>query len=140
MGIALRVIAPRIRGRLAAVARARRRWMRSPGPLLTVINYDDWCTVSVAGQPTSGGPNQVVTVTPGPITLVAKAASPSFEIAMDMWHDTDGDTGAGETGLVSGTSSTATVTVATTPKCAWVCCPFTDGTGCTGLTDQALAR
>ena len=57
-----------------------------------------------------------------------------------MWHHTSGDTGTGEPGTVTGTGaatqSAAMVTVGATATCAWVCCPFVGGTGCTGLAEQ----
>ena len=72
---------------------------------------------------------------PRTVTLVATAASASFKLGTDMWHHTDGDTGAGEAGSVAGPMSTATIMVGTSAKCVWVCCPFTNGTGC-NVADQ----
>jgi hypothetical protein len=110
------------------------------GTALTVINYDVWCSVAVNGGTASTAAQQVVDVSPGTITLVASPASSTFEIGGDMWHHTNGDTGSGETGTVAGSGTTATstamVTVGSAAKCVWVCCPFANGTGCTGLADQ----
>lgn len=107
---------------------------------LTVKNYLSWCSVSVNGGTASSGPSQTVNVAPGTIPLVAKAASATFTVSGNMWHHTNGDTGTGETGTVTGTGanlqSAANVTVSTTAKCVWVCCPFANGTGCTGIADQ----
>ncbi len=107
-------------------------------PMLTVKNYLSWCSVSVAGGTASTNAVQTVPITSaGMKNLVATAASATFEIGPNMWHHTDGDTGSGDSGTVSGAMSTATVTVQTTAsKCVWVCCPFSNGTGCSGLADQ----
>lgn len=107
---------------------------------LTVKNYLNWCSVTVGNGTATTGATQTVDVTPGAITLKASPASSSFEIAGNMWHHTDADTGSGETGTVTGSGttavSTATVTVGATAKCVWVCCPFTNGTGCDGIAEQ----
>ena len=98
---------------------------------LTVKNFDNWCTVTEDGHAIG---DTAANVTPGTITLVAKA-NMGFQLGTDMWHDTAGDTGAGDTGTVAGTgsnaTSTTTVVVGTTAACVWVCCPFTGGgSGC----------
>jgi hypothetical protein len=110
---------------------------------LTVKNYASWCEVTVNGGTASSASSTTTNVTPGTITLVAKPlpdgnGSSLFEIDGNMWHHTDGDTNnTGETGTVSSGSdkrlltSTAMVTVASTAKCVWVCCPFfPGGNGC----------
>ncbi len=114
---------------------------RSAGATLTVKNAPTstpWCSVSVAGQAASSTGVQTMTIaSSGPITLVATPLT-GFELSTNMWHHTDGDTGSGEAGTVSGSMSTATVTVTTgVSKCVWVCCPFQSppGTGCP-TTDQ----
>jgi hypothetical protein len=103
-------------------------------PMLTVKNYLSWCSVSVAGGTASTAAVQMVPITTaGPKMLVATAASATFQLGANMWHHTDGDTGTGEPGTVSGPMSTATVSVTTSAsKCVWVCCPFSNpaGTGC----------
>jgi hypothetical protein len=99
---------------------------------LTVKNYLNWCTVSVNGMTTSAAPQQVVNVAPGTYSLVAMRASSSFVVDGNMWHHTLGDGGTGETGVVTKPDaqdeatwfSTAMVTVGTSAKCVWVCCPF----------------
>ncbi|HUS29849.1 MAG TPA: hypothetical protein VMZ53_15195 [Kofleriaceae bacterium] len=112
---------------------------------LTIKNELAWCEISVMGGTASTASTITTNVTPGSITLVAKAApgagsAPSaFKIAPNMWHHTTNDTGTGETGTVAGTGDAATSTVMAlvvsgTPKCVWVCCPFKNGTGC-GTTD-----
>lgn len=109
--------------------------------LLTVKNAPTgthWCNITIAGGTASSAGVQTHAITAsGPITLTAAPISASFALGSGMWHHTDGDTaGSGEDGSVSGMTSTATVTVtAGTAKCVWVCCPFTNGTGCP-TTDQ----
>lgn len=104
--------------------------------LLTVKNFDMWCSVSVNGGSASSAPSQQVFVLPGDIPLTATKASDIFEVGSNMWHHTKGDAGSGEKGMWSTTdpttaTSSATVTVGSAAKCAWVCCPFkTGGTGC----------
>jgi hypothetical protein len=112
----------------------------SSSATLTVKNYLAWCSVSVDGMNASVGAVQTepITTSRNDLTLVATAASASFKIDSMMWHHTNGDSGSGEAGTVSGAMSTATVTVtAGANKCVWVCCPFTSGTGCP-TTDQCL--
>jgi hypothetical protein len=100
--------------------------------MLTVKNYLSWCSVAIGTGTASTSASQSVPITSnGAIMLAGSPASSSFALGSDMWHHTDGDTGSGEAGTVSGTTSTARVTVSTTAsKCVWVCCPFTNGTGC----------
>ena len=105
---------------------------------LTVKNYLSWCSISVDGMAASPAASitEPITTTRNDLPLVGTAASAAFKIDAMMWHHTNGDTGSGEAGTVSGTMSTATVTVtAGVDKCVWVCCPFTNGTGCP-TTDQ----
>jgi hypothetical protein len=102
---------------------------------LTVKNYLSWCSVKVNGGTASTAASQVVNVTPGTIPLAADALA-GFKLDANMWHHTNGDTaGTGEGGTVTGTTSSTAVTVGTTAKCVWVCCPFTDGSGC-NVADQ----
>jgi len=116
---------------------------------LKVKNYLAWCTVSVNGAATSIANIQTVNVAPGDITLVAMRKDSTFEVSGNLWHHTNGDTGAGEPGVITNAgdpatkTSTAVVTVAATAKCVWVCCPFkavppdTEGAGCAFPTDVA---
>ncbi len=102
---------------------------------LTVKNYLAWCSVSANGGATTTAGTQTVNVQPGTIPLVAKAANSTFIVAGNMWHHTTGDSGNGEPGTVTGSgantqSAANTLVVASTAKCVWVCCPFTDGSGC----------
>jgi hypothetical protein len=101
---------------------------------LTVMNFDGWCSIAVNGGTASTLGTQIVNVMPGSIALVAKEASATFMIGPTTWHDTAGDTGAGDPGTLAGAgadeTSSTTVTVGTTAKCVWACCPFANGTGC----------
>jgi hypothetical protein len=102
---------------------------------LTVKNYLAWCKVGVGSGAATTAAEQQVFVQPGDIPLTATVASASFELDAHMWHHTKNDTGSGEAGTLNGSASDATVTVGTAAKCVWVCCPFTNGTGCP-TTDQ----
>jgi hypothetical protein len=100
-------------------------------PMLTVKNYLSWCSVSIdSGAASTAAQQSVPATTAEDATLVATAASGNF--ILGDWHHTDGDTsGAGEPGNVVGTMTTAKVMVTgTASKCVWICCPFTNGTGC----------
>ncbi|HEY5921568.1 MAG TPA: hypothetical protein VIV11_07850 [Kofleriaceae bacterium] len=101
---------------------------------LTVKNTLVWCSVKVNNGAASSGAQQVVNVAPGVIPLSAEPLQ-GFILGTDMWHHTNGDTGNGEPGTVTGMTSSAMVTVGAAPKCVWVCCPFPDGSGCP-TTDQ----
>ncbi len=99
---------------------------------LTVKNYLSWCSVSVNGAPAVVDAVQTVCVPPSTVNLSASPASSTFELGTPNgpWHDTAGDTGMGDPGMVVGMTSSTTVVVGTTAACVWACCPFTDGTGC----------
>lgn len=98
---------------------------------LTVKNYLSWCSVAVGSGSASAAAVQQVFVQPGQIALSATALT-GFKLDAHMWHHTDGDTAnMGEAGTLNGSASDATATVSSTAgKCVWVCCPFTNGTGC----------
>ncbi len=112
----------------------------SGGPMLLVKNFDSWCNVTVNGGTASSSAAQNVAVTAGTINVSAVALS-GFILGPKPWHDTAGDTGTGDPGTVTGTgqaaSSATTVVVGASGKCIWVCCPFTNGTGCP-VTDQCM--
>jgi hypothetical protein len=99
---------------------------------LTVKNFKNWCSVSVAGGSFSASATQTVCVAPGTVNLVAAPASNAF--ILGLWHHTSGDTGSGDPGVVTGEGgaalSTTTASVSGGSKCVWVCCPFPDGSGC----------
>ena len=100
-------------------------------------NYLSWCGVSVKGAASSTAPVQTVCVADASmVDLTATAASAMFKLG--TWHHTDGDLGSGDPGVVSGNPpmSAAVITVSALKKCAWVCCPFTNGTGCDAVPEQ----
>jgi hypothetical protein len=103
------------------------------GSELTVLNFDGWCSVSIAGAKASTSPSQVACVPAGTVTLVASPTT-GFEIDGNLWHGTSGDKGMGDpgtdTGAGAGETSSATVLVSKSTACVSVCCPFTDGSGC----------
>jgi hypothetical protein len=106
---------------------------------LTVKNYLSWCSVTVNGGTAASTATQTVTLDgAGTVDLSAVALS-GFQLGTTPWHDTDGDTGSGEQGTVTGTGQTAssatTETVGDTDDCVWVCCEFSGGGGCPA-TDQ----
>lgn len=107
---------------------------------LTVMNYEFWCTITVNGGSAMTVGSEVIAVEPGSISLVAKPASGMYEIGPAPWHDTAGDTGSGDPGTQAGSgsneTSTTSVTVGTTPKCVWACCPFSNNGGGCPTTDQ----
>jgi hypothetical protein len=98
---------------------------------LTVENVLVWCSISINGSTPSPAPVQVVCVPPGTQQLAATAL---VDFELGPWHDTAGDMGQGDPGTVTGTGQSAvistTVVVGDTPKCVWICCPYTDGDGC----------
>ncbi|HTP50490.1 MAG TPA: hypothetical protein VMK42_07325 [Anaeromyxobacteraceae bacterium] len=109
---------------------------------LTVLNYLGWCSVSVAGGAPSGSASITECVADGSVALAATALT-GFELGSAPWHDTAGDHGSGDPGTVTGTGQSAksstTVSASGAAACAWVCCPFTNGTGCP-TTDQCQTQ
>jgi hypothetical protein len=112
--------------------------MSSVSEPLTVKNYKRWCSVKVNNGTASTAASQTLLVSPGTIPLSAVALT-GFQLGAAPWHDTSGDTGAGDPGTRSGsgqnTSSATTVVVGGSAKCVWVCCEFSGGGGCPA-TDQ----
>ncbi len=94
------------------------------GTELTVLNFENWCKVSVSGGKASASASRKVCVTPGTVDLDAKPASKEFELGPDPWLSPVG------TVTVKGDSSKTSITVGKTATCVSVCCPFTDGSGC----------
>jgi hypothetical protein len=96
-----------------------------------------WCSVTIGtGAASTAGVVTAPITASGPITLKVSPQA-GFKLDTGMWHDTDGDTGSGDSGTVAGTTSTTTVTVtAGTAKCVWVCCPGTSGTPACPTTQQ----
>ena len=103
---------------------------------LTVLNYKNWCSVSINSSTFATGTSLTACVASGTVSLAAMPKSATFELGPAPWHDTAGDTGSGNPGTVSGTTDSTTVVVGAGGKCVWVCCPFaSDGSGCP-TTDQ----
>ena len=98
------------------------------GLTLTVKDYLSWCSVSVDGGAGLSTTPQTISVTAG--STASLTAMPLSGFQLGLWHHTDGDTGSGDPGTLSGTTSTATATIGSTSKCVWVCCPFVGGSGC----------
>jgi len=100
---------------------------------LTVKNYLAWCSVTVNNGTASSAASQVVNVAPGTIPLSAVALT-GFQLGATPWHDTAGDSGAGDAGTRTGTgqsqSAATTVVVGTSAKCVWVCCETVGTTDC----------
>jgi hypothetical protein len=97
------------------------------GTELTVKNVLNWCSVSIAGAAPFTSGQQTVCVPQGPVALTATALG-GFELGTTPWHETDGDTGNGEQGVLTGSGasqqSAAVVTVGSSgTDCVWVCCP-----------------
>jgi len=106
---------------------------------LTVKNFVSWCSVSVAGAPASSAATQTMCVAAGAVDLSA-TANATFVLGPTPWHDTSGDTGSGDPGMVTGSGqaskSATTVTVSGPSACVWVCCPGATGTPACPTTNQ----
>lgn len=100
------------------------------GVLLTIIDSFAWCDVTVNGGTAFGGATETVCVPASSDVTLVHTAHTGF--ILGKWFGTDGDTGTGEAGDVSGSMSTAHLTTgaAGTSACVSLCCPFTGGTGC----------
>jgi len=94
--------------------------------LLTIKNYMSGCMVAVGANSTSTLPAQQVCVADGKLTVAATPAGSGLQLGAPLWHDTDGDTGNGDPGTITGAppmeTSSTTVTASGSTKCAWVCC------------------
>ena len=96
---------------------------------LTVMNFLNWCSVSINGGAASTDATVTASVTPGSVaTIVAAPASSAFQIGATPWFGVDQNDGgaAGGTDVGSGTTETskATVTITDTgtAQCVAVCC------------------
>jgi hypothetical protein len=105
--------------------------------MVTVHNFDSWCTVSLKGATTSVATSYQACVPDGnSVPIVVGPASGTFELGPDPFvrfsglevPDGSAVVQAGDGGV--GSTSTATVGVSTADGCVLVCCPFTGGTGC----------
>ena len=134
------VIVRRFQQRRVVERRLGRRGWRgrdARATLLTVDNFDTWCSVTVNGSTASTAASQTVcVVTSSTVTLTAEPNGSAFELGTTPWHKVTGDTGSGVQGNVAGTGATAvstvTVVAAGATQCVYACCPFTSGTGCCG--------
>ncbi len=104
---------------------------------LTLLNYDGWCKVTVAGAGLSTALSTTVCIRPGATNLVAVPADANHEIGPIPWYGTRNDTGSGDPGddrHPGGVteSTNADISLTNANKCASVCCPFVDGGGCPG--------
>jgi hypothetical protein len=80
------------------------------GFALTINNFDNWCTVSVGGNPTS------FTFAPGTVVSLHAVGMPTF--TFDYWLGTDG-ANAGNNGLDHNASTTVTMSA---DKTVLACC------------------
>jgi hypothetical protein len=78
----------------------------------------------------SSASEQTLCVAAGAVPLAATPVSSNFELGPAPWHDTDGDQGNGDPGMVVNDTDSTTITVTSGSKCVWACCPFTNGAGC----------
>jgi hypothetical protein len=123
--------------------------------MLTVKNYQGWCSVKIGGRTFSPASETIVYETP---SVAALTASPNlgYTLGSNMWHLTDGDPGYGggsstnesigepgtqAAGSGSGSGSAGTSTASATlalgsAKCVWVCCPQLGTSNCDGLLEQ----
>jgi hypothetical protein len=99
------------------------------GPTLTVLNFLNWCSVTIAGGAPSTNASITASVTPGSdVTIVATPASASFQIGPNPWLgvDPNSETASEGTDVGSGTNETSTVSVAINgsgkDQCVSVCC------------------
>ncbi len=102
---------------------------------LTVLNFDAWCSVAIAGGTASTSSSQTVCVAAGPVTIVATPNGSSFAIGTDPWFGVDQNDGGAAPGTDNGSGSTetttATVTVSSGSRCVSVCCgDAPNGTNC----------
>jgi hypothetical protein len=87
------------------------------GTALTVINANEWCSVTVGSNPAFLGRQETFCVMTGSTVPLSATARPGFTLASMNWHD--------ETGVetVSGGVASTTETATGPTACVWVCCP-----------------
>jgi hypothetical protein len=106
------------------------------GDTLVVMNYAEWCSVTINGGLPSANGSVTAQVTPGSMaTIIATPASGAYAIGTDPWFGVNQNDGGAASGTDMGTgmneTSTATVTVTANNQCVSVCCGFSPGgTGC----------
>lgn len=93
---------------------------------LTVLNFLNWCSVTINGGTASTAASVTADVAAGSTaTIVVTPASSSFQIGADPWFGVTEDAGGAAAGTDTGTgateTSTATVVVSGT-QCVSVCC------------------
>jgi hypothetical protein len=93
------------------------------------------CSVAIAGGAFSGATMQIACVPRGPTTLTATPIQGVF--GLPTWHDTPGDFGAGDPGIVMGALSSVKVSVFH-PSCFWVCCAPIVNTHACPMTDKCF--
>ena len=98
---------------------------------LKLVNYLSWCDLTVAGTalpvPTPGSTTTSHVCVAAGATLSATANGSSFEIGTPPSPFITG------TNTVTDNGSTASTALAAGSTCVAVCCPFTGGSGCSGL-------
>jgi hypothetical protein len=107
--------------------------------MITVYNFDNWCTVSLNGAATNVSSSYRACVPSGnSTTIVLGPASSTFELGPKPFVLIGAelpDGGGAPPGTVVGdggfgSTSTVQVGISGSAACVLVCCPFTDGTGC----------
>lgn len=93
---------------------------------LIVRNFENWCSISINGAAPSTEAVISKCVPNGNVKLKATALD---GFILGDWHHTANDEGHGDPGKISGGTSSTTIEV-TKKSCVWICCPFTDGSGC----------
>lgn len=88
---------------------------------LTIDNFLAWCSVSVDGGAATANPPPAQFPSGTVVSLFGQPVSPTF--IWGYWRFTDGDQGAHDT------SQNTTITMAS-DRTVFVCCPFTNGSGC----------
>lgn len=95
---------------------------------LTVMNFLNWCSVSINGGAASTESTVTANVDSGSMaTIVAMPASDAFQIGSEPWFGVDENNGGAAAGTDMGSgateTSTATVTIgANGNQCVSVCC------------------
>lgn len=87
--------------------------------VLAIDNYLAWCTVSVNGGPFSANPAPTVYAPGTVVPLSGQPASPTF--IWGYWRFTD---------VAGHDVNQVTQVTMTSDRTVFVCCPFSNGTGC----------
>jgi hypothetical protein len=109
------------------------------GVTLTVLNFLNWCTVTINNDPPKTGATVITSVAPGSTATLVAIARPnladggsSFIIGPDPWFGTNENDGGAANGIDEDAggkeSTTAQVTIGAGPaQCVSVCCAKPDG-------------